>query len=181
MLRLTNEQETAVREAARRRGVTAEAVLADALAIGLVALDGAADRDRGATDDELDRYRPPLAVLAAERRTGITIEPRGYVPEPKAPRLFGGRRADGVRVASQIAFGPEAGPSLFVNDGERHAFVDVAMPLRWVLIDLTAEAWRLVFATVDDVVVKLRAGEQVPYTYGAEREWGYTVPAGWDG
>ena len=181
MLQLTNEQEAAVREAARRRGVPPEKALADALTVGLVAFEGAVDQDRGATEDELDRYRPPLAVLAAERRTGITIEPREYVPEPKAPRLFGARRDDGVGIASQIAFGPEPGPTLFVNDGERHACGDVIMPLRWVLIDLTAEAWRLVFATVDDVTAKLRAGEKVPYTYGAEREWGYPLPAGWDG
>jgi hypothetical protein len=102
---------------------------------------------------------------------------RGYVPEPKAPRLFRTRTPDGsLGLHSQIAFGPEAGPSLAVAASGHHAWTDIIMPLHWVLIDLRPAAWDLVFQAAEDAARRLRAGEPVPPRYGADPAWGYPVP-----
>jgi len=177
MLTLGSEQETAVRAAASRAGIGVEAFLAQAVAAGLAQLVGAAGI-KGLDADDDDPYRPPVGVAVAREAGDVELLGRGYVPEPKAPRMFRARCRDGVRVASQIAFGPEPGPTLFIRDGERGAVTDVIMPLHWILIDMAPPGWRLMLAALDDAVVKLRAGAKVPARYGADPAWGYDLPAG---
>ncbi|HEY0135837.1 MAG TPA: hypothetical protein VGB85_17250, partial [Nannocystis sp.] len=60
----------------------------------------------------LDAIVPPALTAVLPGRPGWRGRGRGYVPEPKAPRLFRARRDDGIEVAAQIAFGPEPGPTL---------------------------------------------------------------------
>ena len=127
--------------------------------------------DEGDGDDG-DGYRPPFGAAAAAEH-GLEMPGRGHVPEPRAPRLFRARAPDGGLVLhSQIAFGPEAGPSLAVRAGGRHAWTDVIMPLHWVLLDLRPVGWELVFRAAEDAARRLRAGEPVPPRYGADPAWG---------
>jgi hypothetical protein len=182
MLTLTEEQERQVRAMAARRGQPPGNILARALALGLSQLAAEAQqeiepgRGDGEDEDDGDSYRPPFGAAAAAER-GMEMPGRGYVPEPKAPRLFRARMPDGSLVLhSQIAFGPEAGPSLAVAAGGRHAWTDVITPLHWVLIDLRPAGWDLVFRAAEDAARRLRAGEPVPPRYGAEPAWGYPVP-----
>jgi hypothetical protein len=139
MLTLTEGQEEQVREAAARNGEPPERLLARVVALGLAQL--AAEAQQGLEPgpggeedrDDGDGYRPPFGAAAAAEH-GLEMPGRGHVPEPKAPRLFRARAPDGGLVLhSQIAFGPEAGPSLAVRAGGRHAWTDVVMPLHWVL------------------------------------------------
>jgi hypothetical protein len=182
MLTLTEGQEEQVREAAARSGGPPERLLARAVALGLAQLAAEARQglepgpgDEGDGDDG-DGYRPPFGAAAAAEH-GLEMPGRGYVPEPRAPRLFRARAPDGGLVLhSQIAFGPEAGPSLAVRAGGRHAWTDVIMPLHWVLLDLRPVGWGLVFRAAEDAARRLRAGEPVPPRYGADPGWGDPVP-----
>src|SRR4051794_4043890 len=136
MLTLTEAHEEQVREAAARNGEQPERLLARAVALGLAQLAAEAQQglEPGPGDgDDGDGYRPPFGAAAAAAR-GLEMPGRGYVPEPKAPRLFRARAPDGSLVLrSQITFGPEAGPSLSVSvGGGRYAWTDVIMPLHWV-------------------------------------------------
>lgn len=175
MLQIEGELETAVRRAAARADTTPEAYLAQLVEFGLVHMEAASSQAALEPDDD-DAWRPPLGVLTARARPELEFVGRGYVPEPKAPRLFRARREDGVSVASQIAFGPEAGPTVFVKDGHKGAAFDVIVPLHWIVIDMVPEAWRLVFAGIGDAVARLRRGEKPPPAYGADPGWGYTLP-----
>jgi hypothetical protein len=182
MLTLTEEQERQVREEAGRRRETPENTLARVIALGLMQLAAEAEQglepglsDKGDENDG-DGYRPPFGAAAAAER-GMEMPGRGYVPEPKAPRLFRAHTLDGSLVLhSQIAFGPEAGPSLAVAAGGHHAWTDVITPLHWVLIDLRPAGWDLVFRAAEDAAHRLRAGKPVPSRYGADPAWGYPVP-----
>jgi hypothetical protein len=130
----------------------------------------------------LDAIVPPALRAALPGRDGWHGRGRGYVPEPKAPRLFRARRDDGIEVAAQIAFGPEAGPTLSVelSDG-RHGWADVIMPLRWIVVDLVPAGWRATLDAAEDVARGLRAGEErPPGCYGTDPAWGYPVPVGDD-
>ena len=182
MLTLTEGQEEQVRGAAARNGEPPERLLARAVALGLAQLAAEARQglepgpgDEGDGDDG-DGYRPPFGAAAAAEH-GLEMPGRGHVPEPRAPRLFRARAPDGGLVLhSQIAFGPEAGPSLAVRAGGRHAWTDVIMPLHWVLLDLRPVGWGLVFRAAEDAARRLRAGEPVPPRYGADPGWGDPVP-----
>jgi hypothetical protein len=128
----------------------------------------------------LDAVVPPALRAVLPSRDGWHGRGRGYVPEPKAPRLFRARRDDGIEVAAQIAFGPEPGPSLSVGlpDG-RHSWADVIMPLRWIVVDLVPAGWRATLDAAEDVARRLRAGEdRPPGRYGTDPAWGYPVPVG---
>ena len=180
MLTLTEGQEEQVREAAARNGEQPERLLARAVALGLAQLAAEARQELepgpGGEGDEGDGYRPPFGAAAAAEH-GLEMPGRGYVPEPKAPRLFRARAPDGSLVlSSQIAFGPEAGPSLAVGVDGRHAWTDVIMPLHWVLLDLRPVGWELVFRAAEDAARRLRPGGPVPPRYGANPAWGYPVP-----
>lgn len=124
MLEIGGELEAAVRRAAARADTTPEAFLAQLVELGLTHID-AASAQPGLEPDDDDLWRPPLGVLTARARPELEIVGRGYVPEPKAPRLFRAKRQDGVSIASQIAFGPEAGPTVFVKDSRESAAFDV--------------------------------------------------------
>lgn len=174
MLPIEGKLEAAVRRAAARADVAPEAFVEQLLELGLAQLELALGQSALKPDDD-DAWRPPLGVLTARSRPDLEIIGRGYVPEPKAPRLFRARRQDGVVAASQIAFGPEAGPTIFVKDGPRNAAFDVIIPLHWIVIDLV-EAWRLVFAGIGDAVARLRRGAKPPPAYGADAAWGYPLP-----
>ena len=175
MLPIEGKLEAAVRRAAARADVAPEAFVEQLLELGLAQLELALGQSALEPDDE-DAWRPPLGVLTARSRPDLEIIGRGYVPEPKAPRLFRARRQDGVAIASQIAFGPEAGPTVFVQDGPRSAAFDVIMPLHWIVLDLVPDAWRLVFAGIGDAVARLRRGAKPPSSYGADPAWGYPLP-----
>jgi len=175
MLRVEGELEPAVRRAAARADTTPEAFLAQLVELGLAQME-TASAQAGLEPDDDDAWRPPLGVLTARARPELEIVGRGYVPEPKAPRLFRARRRDGVSIASQMAFGPEAGPTVFVKAGQESAMFDVIMPLHWVVIDMLPDAWRLVFAGIGDALARLRRGEKPPPIYGADPGWGYPVP-----
>jgi hypothetical protein len=175
MLPIEGELEAAVRRAAARAGVAPEVFAAQLLEFALAQMGAADERGRLEPDPD-DPWRPPLGVLTARSRPELEIIGRGYVPEPKAPRLFRARRPDGVSIASQIAFGPEAGPTVFVKDGARSAGFDVIMPLHWIVLDLVPDAWRLVFASIGDALARLRADGKPPPAYGADPAWGYPLP-----
>lgn len=175
MLQVGGELEGAVRRAAARADTTPEAFLEELVELGLAQVE-AASAQAGLEPDNDDAWRPPLGVLTARSRPELEIIGRGYVPEPKAPRLFRATRRDGVSIASQIAFGPEAGPTVLVKDGGESAAFDVIMPLHWVVIDMVPEAWRLVFAGIGDAIARLRRGAKPPPAYGAVPGWGYPVP-----
>jgi hypothetical protein len=182
MLTLTEGQEEQVRGAAARNGEPPERLLARVVALGLAQL--AAETQQGlepgpgdeGDGNEGDGYQPPFGAAAAAEH-GLEMPGRGYVPEPRAPRLFRARAPDGSLVLhGQIAFGPEAGPSLAVGVDGRHAWTDVIMPLHWVLLDLRPVGWELVFRAAEDAARRLRAGEPVPPRYGADPAWGDPVP-----
>jgi hypothetical protein len=80
-----------------------------------------------------------------------------------------------VTVASHIAFGPEAGPTVFVKDGSESAGFDVIVPLHWIVVDLVPEASRLVFAGIGDAVGRLRRGAKPPPAYRVDPAWGYPL------
>src|SRR3954453_1109920 len=183
MLTLTERQEEQVREEAARNGEPPERLLARVVALGLAqlaaetrqGLEPGAGGGGGGGGGESDP--PPFGTVATAER-GLEMPGRGYVPEPKAPRLFRARAPDGSLVLrSQITFGPEAGPSLSVSvGGGRYAWTDVIMPLHWVLLDLRPVGWELVFRAAEDAARRLRAGGPVPPRYGADPGWGDPVP-----
>jgi hypothetical protein len=176
MLQIGGELETAVRRAAARADTLPEAFLEQLLELGLAQMEAASSQAELEPDAD-DAWRPPLGVLTARAHPDLEIVGRGYVPEPKAPRLFRARRLDGVAIASQIAFGPEAGPTVFVKDGPQSATFDVILPLHWIVIDMVPDAWRLVFGGIGDAVARLRRGAKPPPAYGANPAWGYpTLP-----
>jgi hypothetical protein len=175
MLQIGGELEAAVRRAAARADTTPEAFLEQLLELGLAQMEAASAQAELEPDAD-DAWRPPLGVLTARAHPDLEIVGRGYVPEPKAPRLFRARRRDGVSVASQIAFGPAAGPTVFVKDGPQNAMFDIILPLHWIVIDMVPDAWRLVFAGIGDAVARLRRGSKPPPTYGADPAWGHPVP-----
>jgi hypothetical protein len=172
MLQIDGDLEAAVRRRAARADTAPEVYLAQLLELSLALLEAALAAGALEPDDD-DPWRPPLGVLTARLQPELEILGRGYVPEPKAPRLFRATRQDGVAVTSQIAFGPEAGPTLFVRDGAQSAAFDVVMPLHWIVLDLVPAAWRLVFAAIGDAVAHLRRGLKPPRVYGADPAWGY--------
>jgi hypothetical protein len=174
MLEIGGELETAVRRAAARADTPTEAFLERLLQLGLAQMEAASSRAELGPDAD-DAWRPPLGVLTARAHPDLEIIGRGYVPEPKAPRLFRARLRDGVAIASQIAFGPEAGPTVFVKDGPQSATFDLILPLHWIVIDMVPDAWRLVFAGIGDAVARLRRGSKPPPTYGADPAWGHPV------
>jgi hypothetical protein len=175
MLHIGGELEAAVRRAAARADMTAEAFLEQLLELGLAQMEVASSQAELEPDTD-DAWRPPLGVLTARAHPDLEIVGRGYVPEPKAPRLFRARRRDGVAIGSQIAFGPAAGPTVFVKDGPQSATFDVILPLHWIVIDMVPDAWRLVFAGIGDAVARLRRGAKPPPTYGADPAWGHPMP-----
>jgi hypothetical protein len=175
MLQIGGELETAVCRAAARADTSPEAFLEQLTELGLAQIE-AASALAGLEADDDDAWRPPLGALTACAYPDLEIIGRGYVPERKAPRLFRARRRDGVTITSQIAFGPEAGPTLFVKDGSERAVFSVVMPLHWIVVDMVPEAWRTMFASVGDALVRLRRGDKPPPGYGADPSWGYPLP-----
>lgn len=173
MLQIGGELEVMVRRAAARADTTPETFVEQLVELGLAQIEVA---PTGLEPDDDDGWRPPFGVMAARSDPEIRIVGRGYVPEPKAPRLFRARRRDGVTIASQIAFGPEAGPTLFVKDGSESAVFSVVMPLHWIVVDMVPEAWRTVFASVGDALARLRRGDKPPPVYGADPSWCYPFP-----
>jgi hypothetical protein len=127
--------------------------------------------------EHLDAIVPPSLQAVLPGRPGWQARGRGYVGEPKGPRLFRAGRADGVEVVSQIVFGGDPGPTLWVSlpDG-RHARIDLVMPLRWIVIDLVPAGWRAVLDAAEDAARRLRRGEPVPDRYGTDPACGYPVP-----
>jgi hypothetical protein len=184
--------ESRLQAVAAARGTTPEALLDEILTRELHALEIELAYERALAagghlqvpagrapePEHLDAIVPAgLRAIVAER-AGWWLRGRGYVPEPKAPRLFRARHDD-VEVASQIAFGPEAGPTLAVSlpDG-RHAWTDVVMPLRWIVVDMVPAGWHVTLDAAEDAARHLRAGEEVPPRYGTDAGWGYPLPIG---
>lgn len=178
--------------AAAERGTPAEALLSEIVEQGLDRVEAelayekavrtgwmaSSPRRSRSEPEHLDALIPPALQAVVAGRPGWQAQGRGYVPEPKAPRLFRARREDGIEVASQMAFGPEPGPTLSVTTSHGHAWLDLIMPLRWIVLDLVPRGWEATLDAAEDAARRLRAGEKPPERYGTNPDWGYPVPVG---
>jgi hypothetical protein len=178
--------------AASARGTTPDALLEGILARELDAIERELAYERAVRTGEplqppdgrptpepehLDAIVPPALRTVLADRPRWMARGRGYVPEPKGPRLFRARREDGAEIVSQIFFGSEAGPSLSIAlpDG-RHAWAHVVMPLRWIVVDLVPAGWQATLDAAEDAARRLQRGEKVPDRYGTDPAWDYPTP-----